>query len=107
LHLTLRLAVVENDACNRPDPSHPTGKALCAKGRTWPEVVEAGDRLLFPNAPHAPQGRSRSRLAAHQLGGALDETASVLRRIAAESGSEAVAFAEATAAGTAISVAAP
>jgi predicted molibdopterin-dependent oxidoreductase YjgC len=29
-----------------PDPSHPTGQALCAKGRAAPELVYHPDRLL-------------------------------------------------------------
>ena len=28
-----------------PDPSHPTGQALCAKGRAAPELVYHADRL--------------------------------------------------------------
>ena len=31
-----------------PDPSHPTGKALCAKGRAAPELVHHKKRLLHP-----------------------------------------------------------
>ena len=31
-----------------PDPSHPTGQALCAKGRAGPELVYHRDRLKFP-----------------------------------------------------------
>jgi Molybdopterin oxidoreductase Fe4S4 domain len=31
-----------------PDPSHPTGQALCAKGRASPELVYSSDRLLHP-----------------------------------------------------------
>ena len=43
-------AVVEDGRLvgTEPDPSHPTGKALCAKGRASPELVEASDRLLYP-----------------------------------------------------------
>ena len=37
-----RLVAVE------PDPSHPTGKALCGKGRAAPELVYHEDRLLHP-----------------------------------------------------------
>ncbi len=35
------IAVVENGrfAAPQPDPSDPTGKALCAKGRAAPELV--------------------------------------------------------------------
>ena len=39
-----------------PDPSHPTGKALCAKGRASPELVEASDRLLYPMRTHPSEG---------------------------------------------------
>jgi len=41
-------AVVENGrlVAIEPDPSHPTGTALCAKGRASPELVETSDRLL-------------------------------------------------------------
>ena len=37
-----RLAALE------PDPSHPTGKALCAKGRAAPELIYHPDRLRVP-----------------------------------------------------------
>jgi len=30
------------------DPSHPTGRALCAKGQAAPEQVYSDDRLLYP-----------------------------------------------------------
>src|SRR6516225_3549275 len=61
-----------------PDPAHPTGKALCAKGRASPALVEAPDRLLYP-----------------------------VRRTRPKSGPEAVAFAVTTSSGTAISDAQP
>ena len=44
------LAVVENGRFTRlePDPSHPTGQALCAKGRAAPELVYNPHRLTYP-----------------------------------------------------------
>jgi anaerobic selenocysteine-containing dehydrogenase len=44
------IAVVENGrfVALEPDPSHPTGQALCAKGRAAPELVYHQDRLLHP-----------------------------------------------------------
>ena len=39
-----------------PDPSHPTGKALCAKGRAAPEIVYHPDRLLYPLMRTRPKG---------------------------------------------------
>ncbi len=103
-------AVVENGrlVALEPDPSHPTGKALCAKGRAAPELVDARDRLLVSRC--AVRGRRAIRDPGWQRIGwdeALDETASALRRIADESGPEAVAFSVTTAAGTAISDAMP
>ena len=56
-----RLVAVE------PDPSHPTGKALCGKGRAAPELVYHEDRLLHPLPPREPQGRS-GRVEADRLG---------------------------------------
>jgi anaerobic selenocysteine-containing dehydrogenase len=51
-------AVVEDGrlVAIEPDPSHPTGKALCAKGRASPELVEAKDRLLYPMRRTRPKG---------------------------------------------------
>ena len=39
-----------------PDPSHPTGKALCAKGRAAPELVYHPDRLTHPLRRTRPKG---------------------------------------------------
>ncbi len=51
-------AVVEDGrlVAIEPDPSHPTGKALCAKGRASPELVAASDRLLYPLRRTRPKG---------------------------------------------------
>jgi anaerobic selenocysteine-containing dehydrogenase len=38
-----------------PDPSHPTGKALCAKGRAAPDLVYHPDRLRSPIEPTRPK----------------------------------------------------
>jgi anaerobic selenocysteine-containing dehydrogenase len=90
-----------------PDPSHPTGKALCAKGRASPELVSAPDRLLYPLRRTRPKGDPDPGWRRIGWDEALDETATAMRRIAAESGPEAVAFAVTTTSGTAISDAAP
>ena len=90
-----------------PDPSHPTGKALCAKGRASPELVEATDRLLYPMRRTRPKGDPDPGWQRITWDEALDETATAMRRIAAEGGPEAVAFAITTPSGTAISDAAP
>ena len=102
-------AVIEDDrlVAVEPDPSHPTGQALCAKGRASPELVEARDRLLYPLRRTRPKGDRDPGWRRISWDEALDETAAALRRIAAQSGPEAVAFAVTTTSGTAISDAAP
>jgi anaerobic selenocysteine-containing dehydrogenase len=39
-----------------PDPSHPTGQALCAKGRAAPELVYHPERLTHPLRRTRPKG---------------------------------------------------
>lgn len=39
-----------------PDPSHPTGHALCIKGKAAPEIVNHAERLLHPLKRTNPQG---------------------------------------------------
>src|SRR5262245_58565329 len=52
------IAVVKNGrfVALEPDPSHPTGQALCAKGRAAPELVYHPDRLLYPLKRTRPKG---------------------------------------------------
>src|SRR5689334_12551111 len=90
-----------------PDPAHPTGKALCAKGRASPALVEAPDRLLYPCAALV------RRVIPIRVGDAFPGTRrwTRQRRQCGEShrraGPEAVAFAVTTSSGTAISDAQP
>ena len=90
-----RLVAVE------PDPSHPTGKALCGKGRAAPELVYHEDRLLHPLRRVSPKDAPAEweRIGWDE---ALDETAGQLKRLAAEHGPESVAFGITTPSGTAI-----
>ena len=39
-----------------PDPSHPTGQALCVKGKAAPELVHHADRLQHPLRRTNPKG---------------------------------------------------
>ena len=41
-----------------PDPTHPTGAAICAKGRAAPELVYHKDRLKRPLRRTRPKGDS-------------------------------------------------
>ncbi|MEZ5318392.1 MAG: molybdopterin-dependent oxidoreductase [Vicinamibacterales bacterium] len=76
----------------RPDPSHPTGRAICAKGRAAPELVYHQDRLLYPLKRTRPKGDPDPGWARISWEEALDTTAAALRDIAAESGPESVVF---------------
>jgi hypothetical protein len=87
-------------------PVAPDRRLDLRQGRL-PELVEAADRLLFPLRRTRPKGDADPGWRRIGWDEALDETATALRRIAAESGPEAVAFAVTTSAGTAISDAGP
>ena len=95
-----RLVAVE------PDPSHPTGKALCGKGRAAPELVYHEDRLLHPLRRVSPKDAPGEweRIGWDE---ALDETARQLKMLAADHGPESVAFGITTPSGTGIQDAYP
>ncbi|MBV9354269.1 MAG: molybdopterin-dependent oxidoreductase [Chloroflexi bacterium] len=75
-----------------PDPSHPTGQALCAKGRAAPELVYHPDRLLYPLKRTHPKGAADPGWQRIEWDEALDLIAGKLRQIAAESGPHSVVF---------------
>ncbi|MGE5252238.1 MAG: molybdopterin-dependent oxidoreductase, partial [Bacteroidota bacterium] len=88
------VAVVENGrfVALQPDPSHPTGKALCAKGRAAPELVYHPSRLLHPMKRTRPKGDPDPGWERISWDEALEITATKLRAIAEEYGPESVAF---------------
>lgn len=88
------IAVMENGRfmALEPDPSHPTGKALCAKGRAAPELVYHPDRLLYPLKRTRPKGDPDPGWQRISWDEALELTATNLRKIAAEHGPESVVF---------------
>src|SRR5262245_40506596 len=88
------IAVVENGrfVALEPDPSHPTGKALCAKGLAAPELVYHPDRLLYPMRRTRPKGDPDPGWQRISWDEALDTVAQRLRAIAAEHGAESVVF---------------
>src|SRR3954453_21303963 len=73
-----------------PDPSHPTGQALCAKGRAAPELVYHPDRLLYPLKRTRPKGDPDPGWQRIGWDEALDLTATNLRRLAEQHGPESV-----------------
>ena len=88
------IAVVENGrfVALEPDPSHPTGQALCAKGRAAPELVYNTDRLLYPLKRTRPKGDPDPGWQRISWDEALDLTASRLRHLAEQGGPESVVF---------------
>jgi anaerobic selenocysteine-containing dehydrogenase len=75
-----------------PDPSHPTGSALCAKGRAAPELVYHPERLLHPLKRTRPKGDVDPGWQRISWDEALDITAAKLRAIADQYGPESVVF---------------
>ena len=99
------IALVENGRFTalEPDPSHPTGQALCAKGRAAPELVYHADRLLHPLKRTRPKGDPDPGWQRISWDEALDLTAANLRRLAERYGPESVMFSAASPSTSAIS----
>lgn len=76
-----------------PNPAHPTGKALCPKGRAAPEIAHSARRLTTPLRRTAPKGASDPGFVPISWDEALTEIAERLGRYRAETGPESVAFA--------------
>ena len=75
-----------------PDPSHPTGQALCAKGRAAPELVYHPERLLHPLRRTRPKTDPNPGWQRITWDEALDITVTRLREIRDRHGAESVAF---------------
>jgi anaerobic selenocysteine-containing dehydrogenase len=98
------VATVEGGRFTRldPDPSHPTGQAICAKGRAAPELVYHKDRLTRPLRRTRPKGDADPGWVPISWDEALDRTAAAMRDIAARHGPHAVAFSQSSPSTTAI-----
>jgi anaerobic selenocysteine-containing dehydrogenase len=106
------IATVEDGRFTRldPDPSHPTGAAICAKGRAAPELVYNKDRLTRPLRRRQPKGVSKDA----SKGGsdpdweeiswdtALNQIAAAMRRLADQFGPHAICFSQSSPSTTAI-----
>jgi anaerobic selenocysteine-containing dehydrogenase len=103
------IAVVEDGRFTRlePDPGHPTGKSLCAKGRAAPELVYSRERLTHPLRRTRPKGDPDPGWTAIGWDEALDLTAGAMRRIAEQHGPQAFAFSLSSPSTTAIGDSAP
>ena len=69
-----------------PDPLHPTGKALCAKGHAAPELVYSRERLTQPLRRTRPKGDVDPGWERIGWDAALDLTAAAMRRVAERDG---------------------
>ncbi|WP_406632079.1 molybdopterin-dependent oxidoreductase [Amycolatopsis sp. WGS_07] len=96
---------VENGALLgvRPDTEHPTGAALCPKGRAAPELVRSPERLRRPLRRTTPKSDPDPRWREISWDEALSEVAERLGDIRATSGAEAVAFSVTSPSGTPMS----
>lgn len=99
------LNTVSGDALLRvqPDTDHPTGQAICPKGRSAPELVHSPHRVLHPLRRTAPKGSADPGWQRISWDEALSEIASRFSQIRAENGPEAVAFGVTTPSGTPLS----
>src|SRR3989449_4935003 len=88
------VATVEEGRFTRldPDPAHPTGQALCAKGRAAPELVYHPERLTHPLRRTRPKGDPDPGWERISWDEALHLTAAAMRRVAERHGPQAVAF---------------
>jgi anaerobic selenocysteine-containing dehydrogenase len=80
----------------RPDPSHPTGQALCVKGKAAPEIVNHGERLLYPLKRTNPKGAGDPGWQRISWDEALDTVAARLLALSRDHGPECVVFGSAS-----------
>lgn len=99
------IATVEGDRLVRldPDPSHPTGRALCGKGRAAPELIEHPRRILHPMRRTRPKGDADPGWERISWDDALDEVAARLGALSAEHGPESVVFTQSSPSTSALS----
>src|SRR5258707_1199759 len=75
-----------------PDPMHPTGQALCAKGRAAPELVYHPERLKYPLRRTRPKGDPDPGWERIGWDEALNLTAAAMRRAPEQHGPQSGAF---------------
>jgi anaerobic selenocysteine-containing dehydrogenase len=86
-----------------PDPSHPTGHALCVKGKAAPELVHHAERLLHPLRRTKPRGAADPGWERITWDEALDTVAARLSGLARDHGPESVVFGSASPSTSALS----
>jgi anaerobic selenocysteine-containing dehydrogenase len=74
------------------DPSHPTGKVLCIKGKEAPAITAHPDRLRYPMKRTTPKGSAEAGWSRISWDEALATVADRLSTLAREHGPESVVF---------------
>ncbi|MFF7709229.1 molybdopterin-dependent oxidoreductase [Pseudomonas sp. NPDC007930] len=87
----------------QPNPAHPTGKAMCLKGKAAPELVYSADRILQPLRRTTPRHHPDPGWEPISWDQALDEVARRLAQARDTHGAESVGFAVTTPSGTPLS----
>jgi anaerobic selenocysteine-containing dehydrogenase len=87
----------------RPDPSHPTGQAICVKGKAAPEIVYHRSRLLHPLRRTRPKDAPDPGWERITWDEALGTAAARLKAAAAAGGPESVGFSSSSPSTSAIS----
>ncbi|RDV00895.1 molybdopterin-dependent oxidoreductase [Trinickia dinghuensis] len=87
----------------RPDNTHPTGSAMCMKGKAAPELVHSPNRVLYPMRRTAPKGAADPGWQRISWDEAMGEIATTLAHLKRESGAESVVFGVTTPSGTPMS----
>lgn len=86
-----------------PDQTHPTGHAMCMKGKAAPELVHSPNRVLYPMRRTAPKGAADPGWKRISWEEALTEVADKLAYFKQENGAESVVFGVTTPSGTPMS----
>jgi anaerobic selenocysteine-containing dehydrogenase len=87
-----RATVVDGTFTLQKDPSHPTGKVLCIKGREASAITSHPDRLTHPMVRTNPKGSADPGWRRITWDEALDTVAARLSELAREHGPESVVF---------------
>lgn len=80
----------------RPAPDHPTGRALCVKGKAAPEMVKHSERLLHPLRRTHPKGAGDPGWQRITWEEALEVVGAQLTALSRDHGPESVVFGSAS-----------
>jgi anaerobic selenocysteine-containing dehydrogenase len=87
-----RATVTDGTFTLNRDPSHPTGKALCVKGKEAPAITAHPDRLRYPMKRTNAKGSADPGWRRISWDEALETVADRLRALARDHGPESVVF---------------